>query len=96
MTEPKVRRQRRKVLTDRMIAGLPRKANRYFFPDPELPLNGIRVRPDGPPHDYYIYPLDPYKKRKWTWVGSTAAIPIAQARSDPSPSASIASSRATA
>ena len=42
------RRARRKVLTDKMVAELPRRPQPYFYPDPELPKHGIRVRPTGP------------------------------------------------
>ena len=51
MSEP-TRRERRKVLTDRMVAALPRKRKRYFHPDPELPGHGVRVLPDGPSSFY--------------------------------------------
>ena len=47
MPEP-TRRQRRKKLTDKQVAELPRKAARYFHPDPEMPGHGVRVLPDGP------------------------------------------------
>ena len=49
MSELKRRRQRRKTLTDKMIAELPRRAGKtYFHPDPEMPKHGVRVRPVGP------------------------------------------------
>lgn len=35
-----VRRQRRRTLTDRMVAALPRRRQPYFHPDPELPKHG--------------------------------------------------------
>ena len=40
------RRPRRKVLTDAMVAALPRRRDRYFHPDPELPKHGVRVSLD--------------------------------------------------
>jgi hypothetical protein len=39
--EPR-RRQRRKTLTDTMIAALPRRAGKtYYAPDPEMPKHGF-------------------------------------------------------
>jgi integrase len=79
--EPKapVRRQRRKTLTDTMIAALPRRSATYFHPDPELPKHGVRVRPIGP-GTYTVICRDPYGKQKWVRIGSTAALAIADAR----------------
>jgi hypothetical protein len=37
------RRQRRKKLTDRMVAALPRRRKRHFHPDPEMPSHGVRI-----------------------------------------------------
>jgi hypothetical protein len=72
-------RQRRKVLTDEMVATLPRRAQPYFHPDPELPKHGVRVRPTGP-GAYAVITRDPFGKQRWTKVGSTAEIAIAEAR----------------
>lgn len=47
MSEP-TRRQRRKVLTDKMAAALPRKRKRYILADPELRGHYVRVPPQGP------------------------------------------------
>lgn len=80
MSEPTVRRQRRKVLTDKMIAALPRKANTYFEPDPELPSHGVRVQPNGPPHGFYTICRDPFRRQRWTKIGGTAEMSIAEAR----------------
>jgi integrase len=73
------RRPRRKVLTDRMVAELPRKSQPYFQPDPELPKHGIRVRPTGP-GAYTVIARDPLGKQRWVKVGSTAELSIAEAR----------------
>jgi integrase len=73
------RRARRKVLTDRMIAELPRRAQPYFLPDPELPKHGVRVRPTGP-SSYTIVTRDPLKKQRWVKIGSTAEMEIVDAR----------------
>lgn len=73
------RRQRRKVLTDNMVASLPRRAAAYFFPDPELPKHGIRVRPGGP-GTYTVITRDPYRKQRWIKIGNTAELTVAAAR----------------
>jgi integrase len=78
MTESAVR-QRRQVLTDAMIAKLPRHRAVYFHPDPELPKHGIRVRPTGP-GAYTVITRDPYKKQRWVKIGSTAEMKIEEAR----------------
>jgi len=72
-------RARRRTLTDRMVAQLPRRPKPYFFPDPELPKHGVRVRPNGP-GAYTVITRDPYGKQKWVRVGSTAETTIADAR----------------
>ncbi len=73
------RRPRRRVLTDKMVAELPRRPQAYFHPDPELPKHGIRVRPTGP-SAYTVITRDPFGKQRWTKVGSTAETTIAEAR----------------
>lgn len=75
------RRQRRPVLTDKMIAALPRKPAAYLHPDPELPKHGIRIRPTGP-GAYTVIARDPYGKQKWVKIGSTAEMAIAAARDE--------------
>jgi integrase len=62
-----------------MVAGLPRRPKPYFHPDPELPKHGIRVRPTGP-GAYTVICRDPLGKQRWTKTGSTAEMPIAEAR----------------
>ena len=80
MTEPMRRRQRRKTLTDRMVSELQRQPGKTcFFPDPELPKHGIRVRPVGP-GTYTVITRNHYGKQKWVRIGSTAEMPIAEAR----------------
>ena len=79
--QPKKRSPKRKVLTDKMVADLPRKATTYFHPDPEMGRFGVRVKPHGPPHAYTVIARDPYGKQRWFKVGDTgAALPIAEAR----------------
>jgi integrase len=78
MTEPQ-RRQRRKTLTDKMVAALPRKRKRYFFPDCEMPGHGVRVLPDGPP-SFYVIARDAFHKQRWVRLGSTAELTIEDSR----------------
>jgi integrase len=75
----RTRRPRRKVLTDAMVAALPRRPQPYFHPDPELPKHGIRVRPSGP-GAYTVITRDPFGKQRWTKIGSTAEKTIGEAR----------------
>jgi integrase len=78
--EPVRRRRRRKTLTDVMVAALPRRPGQtYYIPDPEMPKFGVRVRPAGP-GTFTTICRDPYGKQRWTRIGSTAEISIAQAR----------------
>jgi integrase len=76
-----VRRQRRKVLTDNMVAALPRRAKPYFFPDPELPTHGVRVRPAGP-SSYLVIVRDVYRKQRWIRIASTAEMDIETSREE--------------
>ena len=71
MTKP-MRRERRKTLTDRMVAALPRQNKRYFHPDPELPSHGVRVLPEGP-SSFYLIARDAFHKQRW--VRGSAAPP---------------------
>jgi integrase len=83
MTEQAIqptRRQRRKVLTDKMVSALPRRPQPYFFPDPELVRHGIRVRPKGP-GAFTVICRDVYGKQRWVKIGSTDALTIAESRS---------------
>jgi integrase len=79
LPQQRQRRPRRKVLTDKMVAELPRRPKPYFFADPELPKHGIRVRPTGP-GAYTVITRDPFGKQRWTKTGSTAEKTIAEAR----------------
>jgi integrase len=73
------RRQRRKVLTDRMVAALPRRRKRHFHPDPEMPGHGVRVYPAGP-SAFYVIARDAFKKQRWVKLGGTAEMGIEQSR----------------
>ena len=72
-------RQRRPILTDRMVAELPRRPTPYFHPDPELPKHGVRVRRNGP-GAYTVVCRDPFGKQKWVKTGNTAETKITEAR----------------
>jgi integrase len=78
MTEPK-RRERRKGLSDKQVASLPRRRRRYFHPDPELPSHGVRVLPEGT-SSFYVIARDAFKKQRWVRIGSTAELTIADSR----------------
>jgi integrase len=81
MTEPvrRERRPRRKILTDRMVAALPRRRAPYFFPDPELLKHGVRVRPAGP-GTFTIIARDAFKRQRWVKIGSADSMMISEAR----------------
>jgi integrase len=74
-----MRRQRRKTLTDRMVAALPRRAKRYTLSDPEQRGLYIRVMPSGP-NVYAAVARDPYGKQIWATIGSADVLTISEAR----------------
>ena len=74
-----IRRQRRKTLSDAMVAALPKKAKRYFHPDPELPMHGVRVMPSGL-RAFYVVLRDLWDKQRWIKIGGTAEMTIEQSR----------------
>jgi integrase len=78
VTEP-LRRQRRKILTDKMVASLPRKRRRYTRPDPEQRSMYIRVPPQGP-MVYVVVCRDVYGRQLWTTLGNADELPIERAR----------------
>jgi integrase len=78
MIEP-MRRQRRLNLTDKQVAGLPRKPERYVKADPELRGHYLRVPPQGP-IVFAAVARDPYGKQTWATIGSTSELSIAQSR----------------
>ena len=79
MTESAMRRPRRRTLTDKMVAALPRKPKPYFHPDPELPKHGVRVRPTGP-GTFTVVVRDPFGKQRWVKIGTAAELKIEAAR----------------
>jgi integrase len=75
-----LKRRRRKTLTDTMVAALQRRPGKtYYFPDPEMPKHGVRVRPVGP-GTYTVITRNRYGRQKWIRIGSTAEMPIAESR----------------
>ena len=79
MTVETVRRPRRRTLTDKQVAALPRRSTTYFHPDPELPKHGVRVRANGP-GTFTAIVRDAYGKQRWVKIGSTAEMKIEDAR----------------
>ena len=73
------RRRRRPVLTDSMVAALPRRTVAYFHPDPEMIKFGVRVHPSRP-GSYTVITRDPFGKQRWIKIGSTAEMTIDQGR----------------
>jgi integrase len=71
---------RRRSLTDRQLAALPRKRKRYILKDPEWPGHYVRVSPEGPIVFCAVArsPID--HKTKYATLGNTAEITIAEAR----------------
>ena len=77
MSEPE-RRQRRKTLTDKMVAALPRRSQRYIQADPELRGHYVRVPPQGP---CVFAAVARYRgKQVWATLGTADALAIEQAR----------------
>jgi integrase len=75
-----MRRQRRKILTDKMVSALPRRAKRYVFADPEQRGMYIRVMPKGD-NVYAAVARDPYGKQVWATIGNADdALGIDEAR----------------
>lgn len=76
MREP---RARRRGLSDRAIALLPRKTKRYVVADPEMRGHYIRVPPQGPAV-FAAVVRDPYGRQTWATIGTAAELTIEQAR----------------
>ena len=70
---------RRKTLTDRMVAALPRKRNRYILADPEQRSHYVRVPPQGP-CVFAAVARSPYGKQVWVTLGSADVLAIEPAR----------------
>jgi hypothetical protein len=70
---------KRKGLTDRQIAAVPRRDKRYIIADPEQRGHYLRVPPVGPVA-FTAVARDPYGKQIWAALGTTADLKIDQAR----------------
>jgi integrase len=76
MIEPS--RQRRKTLTNKMVAALPRQKKRYIQADPELRGHYVRVPPQGP---CVFAAVARYQgKQVWATLGSADVLAIDAAR----------------
>jgi len=69
----------RRTLTDKGVATLKPRAQRYAFPDPELRGHWVRVQPSGA-KSFVTVARDPAGKQVWTTIGNTDAMPIDEAR----------------
>jgi hypothetical protein len=84
-----MRRQRRKVLTDKMVADLPRKRRRYGKMDPEQRGHYLRIPPKGPVV-FYAVSRNPFDGK----VRSVAATPFPVAAASEGPTGSRSTRRA--
>ena len=72
---------RRRSLTDKMIAKLPRGPVRRTIADAEQRNLFLRIPPDPKaPITFAVYARDPYGRVRYGKVGTTADLDIAQAR----------------
>ena len=79
MIEPTARRPRRRTLTDRMVASLPRRRKRYIVSDPEQRGMYVRVPPQGP-CVFAAVARSPYGKQVWATLGTADVLKIEPAR----------------
>jgi integrase len=79
MSENLIRRQRRKSLTDAMVAALPRSPKRYTRADPEQRSHYLRIPPQGPV-TYHTAARDPYGKLVWSQNGTADLLKIEESR----------------
>jgi integrase len=69
----------RKSLSDKGVAALKPRAQRYAYPDPELRGHYVRVQPSGA-KSFAAVAREPAGKQIWTTVGSPDVIGIDEAR----------------
>jgi integrase len=69
----------RKTLTDKGVAALKPRAQRYAYPDPELRGHYVRVTPNGA-KSFVAVTLDPRGKQVWATIGPTDRYAIEAAR----------------
>jgi integrase len=69
----------RRTLSDKGVAALKPRAQRYAFPDPQLAGHYVRVQPSGA-KAYVAVTRDPGGKQRWTTIGDTNVFAIADSR----------------
>jgi len=69
----------RRTLTDKRVAALKPRAQRYAEPDPELRGHWIRVQPSGA-KSFVTVARNPAGKQIWSTIGNTDAMSIDEAR----------------
>lgn len=69
----------RRNLSDKGVAALKARAQRYAFPDPQLAGHYIRVQPSGA-KTYVAVTRDPAGKQVWSTIGDCNVVNIADAR----------------
>jgi integrase len=69
----------RRTLTDKGVAALRPRAQRYAEPDPQLAGHYVRVTPSGA-KSFAAVTRDPFGKQVWVTIGSTDLIEIEEAR----------------
>jgi integrase len=79
MSEPTMRRQRRRTLNDKQVAAFPRKRKRYVVTDPEQRSHYLRIPPQGPVA-FYAAVRDPYGKLVWSKNGTADVLTIDESR----------------
>jgi integrase len=74
-----IRPARRRGLSDRQVAALPKRVKRYIVPDPELRGHYVRVMPTGP-NTFVAVARDGFGKQIWATLGSSDVLTIEEAR----------------
>jgi integrase len=69
----------RKTLTDKRVAALKPRANRYAFPDPEMRGHYVRVHPSGA-RSFVAVSRDAFGKQVWANIGAADVLSIDEAR----------------
>jgi hypothetical protein len=69
----------RKTLTDKGVAALKARPQRYAFPDPELRGHYVRVQPSGA-KSFVAVTRSPHGKQVWATIGAADVLSIDEAR----------------
>jgi integrase len=72
-------RQRRRSLTDKQVAALPKKRKRYPYADPEMRGHYVRVMPEGA-NVFVAMARDPFGKQVWATLGNADVLTIEESR----------------